>query len=426
MRDRHVIVIGGGLAGLTAAALLARAQVTVTLLEGSGQLGGRARSTDRDGTIRNLGPHGLALRGPGTAILRELGIDLPGGRPAVHRARLLLDGQIVAPLDRRVDGVVKAIPSLFRLHAAARSTDPDGSVADWLAHTTPNPAARRLLTPLVRLATYAEDPDVQAADVLAEALRAGGVRYLDDGWSALVDRLRRAAIASGATVTAGAPVVTVDRDRSWIVTTRDGQRHDATDVVVAAGGPAAAAALVREEAASGVLQRWADRAAPGRMACLDVALARRPPGPTLVLGVDDPLYLSVQSDRSRIAPRGGAVVQVARFLPLDGEAAEGTRGELESLLDRALDGWRDALIHARYLPRLTVTHDGALAAAGGRQSRPGPEVPGADGLYVAGDWVGTQGTLAQSSIASGAAAARQIVDKATRDAAGSLLEAGRS
>lgn len=426
MSGQHVIVVGGGLAGLTAACELARQRIAVTLLEGSGRLGGRARSTVREGTIRNLGPHALHTRGPGTAILEGLGIELPGRRPASHQARLLVDGRIVSPLERHLGGVTSAVVSLARLHRAARSSDPDGSVADWLEHRVPDAVARRLLAPLVRLATYADADEQQAADVLTEALRAGGVRYLDGGWDALVQRLRRAASAAGTAITAGAPVVSVRYDRAWIVTTRDGRRHVATDVIVATGGPATAADLVVHESAADTLQRWADRATPGRMASLDVALTRRPPGPPLVLGVDDPLYLSVMSDRSRIAPPGGAVVQAARFLPLGSHAPEGTRAELESLLDRALDGWRDAVIHARYLPNLTVTHDGALATAGGRRSRPGPAVPGVDGLYVAGDWVGTQGTLAQAAIASGALAARQIVERATRGAAGSLEEAARS
>lgn len=420
MPHRHAIVIGGGLAGLTAASELARQQVAVTLLEGSSRLGGRALSTVRDGTIRNLGPHALAELGPGTAILGELGIDLPGRRPATLRTRLLLDGRIVSPLERRLGGIPRAWTSLVRMYAAARSTDPDGSVADWLADTVPDASARRLLGPLVRLSTYADASEEQAADVFTEALRAGRVRYLDGGWVALMERLRRTASRGGATITAGAPVAAISRERSatgrqhaWIVTTRDGQQHQATDVVVATGGPGDAAALVQHEVAASTLQRWADRAVPSRMACLDVALTRRPPGPPLVLGIDEPLYLSVSSDRSRIAPSGGAVVQAARFLPLGGQAPDGTREQLESLLDQALDGWRDALLHARYLPGLTVTHDGALATAGGRRARPDPEVPGVDGLFVAGDWVGSQGWLAQASIVSGAIAARRIAATAS-------------
>jgi phytoene dehydrogenase-like protein len=428
MSGQHVIVVGGGLAGLTAACELARQEVAVTVFEGSARLGGRARSTVRDGTIRNFGPHALHTRGPGTAILEGLGIELPGRRPASHQTRLLFDGRIVSPLDRRLGGVTRALAALARRHRAGRSVDPAGSVsvADWLEDRVPDPATRRLFAPLVRLATYADADEQQAADMLTEALRAGGVRYLDGGWDALVQRLRKAASAAGATITAGAPVVSIRRGRSWIVTTRDRVRHAATDVILAAGGPAAAANLVEHASAADTLQRWADRAVPGRMACLDVALTWRPPGPSLVLGVDDPLYLSVQSDRSRIASEGGAVVQVARFLPLGGRAPDGTRDELESLLDRVLEGWRDVLVHARYLPNLTVTHDGAPTTAGGRRARPGPEVPGVDGLYVAGDWVGTRGTLAQTSIVSGAIAAGLIAPRATRCDSVPLAGIGRS
>ena len=45
------------------------------------------------------------------------------------------------------------------------------------------------------------------------------------------------------------------------------------------------------------------------------------------------------------------------------------------------------------------------AAAGGTAGRPGPAVPGVRGLFVAGDWVGAEGLLADASVASAARAA---------------------
>jgi len=55
-----VIVIGGGLAGLTTAALLARSGKAVTLFEySSREIGGRARTTEADGFYFNQGPHAL-------------------------------------------------------------------------------------------------------------------------------------------------------------------------------------------------------------------------------------------------------------------------------------------------------------------------------------------------------------------------------
>jgi phytoene dehydrogenase-like protein len=405
---RPVVIVGAGLAGLTATLQLAREGVPVVALESSGQPGGRARSTVRDGFTLNLGPHGLATAGPGTGILRRLGVDLTGGHPAVPRAKLLVDGRIVGPLDRRGGaGGLRTVAGLARITADARRGDPDGSVAAWLAARVPDQRARGVMTVMARLATYADAFDEQAADVMAEAIRGGGVRYLDGGWGALVARLRAAAEAAGGRVVrTGAGVSRVRRDDrgAWQVVLRDGRELEAGAVILAAGGPGEAAALL-EGAAGRTLRGWADRATPVRMAALDVALARRPEMPSLVLGVDEPLYLSVQSDASRIAPDGGAVVQLARFLPLDRPAPADTRARLEALLDQVAGRWRDDLVHARYLPGLTVTHDAGRVATGGRRGRPGPGVPGAPGLYVAGDWVGRSGTLSQASIASAAAAA---------------------
>jgi phytoene dehydrogenase-like protein len=405
-----VAVVGGGLAGLTAALELARADVPAVLLDGSGQLGGRARSSGPDGYVRNLGPHALATGGPGTAVLERLGIDLPGALPPLHRAKLLVDGRIVSPLVRRHGGGgVRAGGGLARLALDARRGDPDGTVAEWLERRLPDPRTRAVGTVLARLSTYADSLDQQAADLFGEALRSGTVRYLHGGWGALVDRLRRAAVDAGASIRTGAAVRAVERTvGAWRVVTRDGQTTLADAVVVAAGGPDDVAALLHGDERR-VLERWAGRVTPVRMACLDVALSRRPVGPSGVFGTDEPLYLSVQSDVSRTAPAGGAVVQVARFLPAGEAAPAGTRARLEALLDQALPAWRDAVVHARYLPDLTVTHDACLAAAGGRRARPGPAVPGAPGLFVAGDWVGTRGTLSQASIASASAAAGEVV-----------------
>jgi phytoene dehydrogenase-like protein len=411
MDTQRVIVVGAGLAGLTAGLQLARMDVPVTVLDGSGRPGGRARSTEREGFALNLGPHGLATGGPGTAILEELGIDLPGGRPALHRAKLLLGGRLVGPIDRRAGaGGLRTLAGLARLATHARTGDPEGSVRSWIDAHVPDQRARDTLTVMARLATYADDLDEQAADVMAESMRSGGVRYLDGGWGSLVERLYDAAVAAGADLRTGVRVHAVrSTPAGWRVVLRDGAELDAAAVILAAGGPADAAQLL-DGGARQVLAGWAACAVPLRMAALDVALAHRPAVPSLVLGIDEPLYLSVQSDASRIAPQGGAVLQVARFLPLGGHAPTDTRARLEALLDQVASGWRDAVVHARYLPDLTVTHDGGQVTTGGRRGRPGPAVPGAPGLYVAGDWVGTRGTLSQASIASAAQAATTAAD----------------
>jgi phytoene dehydrogenase-like protein len=75
--------------------------------------------------------------------------------------------------------------------------------------------------------------------------------------------------------------------------------------------------------------------------------------------------------------------------------------ELERLLDLTQPGWRDEVVTRRFLPELTVS--GALPSVRWEQSEGprGPAVPGTDGLFVAGDWVGPDGMLADRAIQSG-------------------------
>src|SRR4051794_8842374 len=76
------IVIGAGPAGLLAAAHLAEAGVSTTLLEAKADFGGRSASLCRDGLFLNQGPHALYLGGEAMRELGALGIDPPGWKRA--------------------------------------------------------------------------------------------------------------------------------------------------------------------------------------------------------------------------------------------------------------------------------------------------------------------------------------------------------
>ncbi len=70
-----VLVVGGGIAGLTAAHTLSR-ELSVMVLEGSSRPGGKVLTETRDGYTFDLGPSQFSRRAPGTTeLLRELGLD---------------------------------------------------------------------------------------------------------------------------------------------------------------------------------------------------------------------------------------------------------------------------------------------------------------------------------------------------------------
>ncbi len=147
-------------------------------------------------------------------------------------------------------------------------------------------------------------------------------------------------------------------------------------------------------------------------ACLDVALSRLPePGRLFALGIDRPVYFSVHSAAARLAPRDAAVIHVMKYLSQPADNSGIVERELELLLDRLQPGWRELVVQRRFLPSLTVAHRTVTAESGGLGGRPGPELPGVEGVYLAGDWVGPVGMLADASFASGRSAAERILNQ---------------
>lgn len=393
MKDhREIHVIGGGLAGLTAAAFAARAGASVVVHESRQRLGGRATTDEREGFRFDQGPHALYLGGPAIDALRDLGIDPAGVTPSrlgtlvrdgvVHAAPTtpgtFLSTSVLSIRDKLELGRVLA--ALVRQRAADHA---HRTVQEWADDMTRRPAVRQVLDALVRLATYANHPETMSADLAISLLQQAsgpGVRYIDGGWQVLVDQLAGVATAAGARIERGAV------------------RHqvpDAAAVIVAAGGPATAAALLDVE--------WSVGPA-AEAACLDLGLRGRPPVP-FALGVDEPLYASEHSIAGGRSPEGCSVLAVAEYL---GAGVAPDRSRLERYV-RAVGVADDDIVVERYLHRMVVNTAIPVAAGGGMAGRPGTEVPERPGAFVAGDWVGPEGNLSDAAIASARDAALAAV-----------------
>lgn len=394
-----VVVIGGGLAGLAAARAATTADSPtprVTVLS-HGPLGGRGHTTTRDGFRFNQGPHALYVGGAGTAVLRGFGIEPTGGRPAIRRGRLLRHGDLVelpagaASLATAGWLSIRSRAQLAAFLGRLGQWDLDElahrSAADWLEGLDLRPDAADVVRTLARVATYADDPTVLSADTVVGQLRTLDVRYLHRGWQQLVD-----ALAGGLHVTSGrARALRPDGGR-WLVET-GGAPLEARAVVLAAGSPEACRQLLPQAPA------WGPLGPPSTAACLDLGL-RRAPTPPVVFGADEPLYLSTHCPPADLAPEGGAVVQLMRY---GARSAAEDRPQLEALARRAGIS-PDDVVTERFLARMVTCSAVPTPAGGGLPGRPQVTDTDQDGVFIAGDWVGPVGHLADASLYSGRAA----------------------
>jgi phytoene dehydrogenase-like protein len=405
-----VVVVGAGLAGLAAAGVAAGAGARVVVLEAH-QPGGRAASAERDGYRLNQGPHALYLGGPAEAVLRELGVDYHGSPPAgpyyarkgddvqlwpVSASTLARTGLVGVRGKVRLGATLRRIP---RIDPAAHAHETAGAWIDGLE--LPDDAAA-VLRSVTRVGTYSNAFDHLSADAAITQLQMAtthGVLYLDGGWQTLVDGLRAVAAGRGVEIRTHATVGRVSAGDGVEVEV-DGAPVHARAVVVAAGGPEITARLL------GIDGAWQDRVGPPSLvSVLDLGLTQ-PAARGILMGIDEPLYLSTHCPPATLAPAGRTLVSLGRYVaPGDTAPSDADKATLRA--HAAAAGITDDTIEmSRFLYRMTAIAALPVPAAGGLAGRPAVAVPDRPGAFISGDWVGPVGLLSDASFASAAAAGK--------------------
>lgn len=422
-RHADLIVVGGGLAGLSAAALVAREGRSVVVLERASRLGGRAATHVRQGIHFNVGPHALYCQGHAYRLFKKLHVPFAGRFPDASGG-LFFDGDSSYAIPsgfgsllgsrlftlREKWRLTRILYSLKRMNARRLDRIP---LRDWIDQTAGGGGLAAFLGTLFRVSTFAADHARLSAGAAIDQLRLaldGNVWYLDGGWQSMVDGLRDRAVEAGAEIRTGARVESVRSEGGGVSVQLAGGGVLRGRAAVLAIGPDEVAELL-ELPEDEPLVLWASGRSRVRAASLDVALDRLPnPETRLAFGLDRPLYYSVHSASAKLAPEGVAVLHVMTYLGGDStEPAEGVEGELESLLDRLQPGWRPFVVERRFLPAMTVAHALPRAGEGGLAARPAVSARERPNVFLAGDWVGARGLLADASAASAEEAAGLVL-----------------
>ncbi|HLM62975.1 MAG TPA: FAD-dependent oxidoreductase [Acidimicrobiales bacterium] len=387
----EITVVGGGLAGLIAALEAAEAGVPVRVLEARRHLGGRAVSSPPP-FVANLGPHALYT---GTALwdwLVARGLDRGCRTPSPVSSRVRIGGRI-----RRVPP-----PGLLGAMVRLRGADAPGELdlRTWLTSCwgTGERASARIeaVASMAGVLTFDHDPGRLSAAFVWERVRRillspkPVARYVDGGWSALVDRLAAAARERGVRIETGAKLDSL-ADLQGPGGSSDGSAG--TGPVIVAVSPGAARRLLDDDGL---------RATSPRVGLLDVGVRSRRGDPNAVLDADEASFLTRPSATlPGLAPDGHDVVQVSAPLRPDEELDDGVR-RAERLLDDTLPGWRDREVWRR---RSVVTESTGAIDLPGTTWRDRPRVTHAPGVWLAGDWVASPGHLSETSCTSAVTAA---------------------
>ncbi|MGD7789905.1 FAD-dependent oxidoreductase [Propionibacteriaceae bacterium Y1700] len=437
-QPRTAVVVGGGIAGLSAALALAERGVTVDLLESGPQFGGRAASwVLPDGRVMSRGFHAFfrqyynlraVLRRCDPTLARLVGVAdypllradgltdsfarLPRTPPwnllgfvrqsPSFRARDLADVNVATALEL----VATEFPQSFSDHDQE-------SAAEFLDRLRFPTAARHLALEVFSRSFFAAPQEFSAGELVAmfHTYFTGSAEGLlfdvpDDHYdAALWTPLARHLTGLGVRCLTGSPATAIHVDHDQLVVERAGARH-AADAVVLAADPATTRALVTDltghHADTPAMRAW--RAQVGRQHnAPEFAVWRlwldRPVAPhrqaflgTTGFGPLDNVSVLERFEATAAdwaADTGGSVVELHAYAvgPADHDQL---RRELRTALDAVYPETRDAEILA---DAWLVRDDCPLIGPGRWTDRPGVDTPH-PGLVLAGDWVRTDHPVA--------------------------------
>ncbi|WP_446211648.1 FAD-dependent oxidoreductase [Micromonospora sp. IBSANI012] len=457
-RPVEAVVVGGGIAGMSAAVVLAERGVAVTVLEAAPTLGGRLGAwpeTLPDGT--QLVEHGfhaffrqyynwraiLRRVDPNLGFLKPiLGYPILSGQwpteefgslppaPPLNLLALLLRSPSLRLADLRRMDRDAALP-LLSYHPERTYAEFDTATADQLLTSLKLPdRARAMLFEVFSHSFFNREAEMSAAEMIAQFhfYLLGNPEGLafdcpeEDYATAIWQPLTRHVEKHGGRVVTDAAATRLDREPGgWRVRTADRSAYRAAHVVLAVDPPALAALVAASPGLPGAAPRlvarlpafgrpgppyavaryWMDGDVRADRAVFS-GVSRQPTLDSVTL------YHRLENASRRWAERtGGSVVELHAYACDDGvpaeELAERMRVELTTLWPEAA-GLRVRELRAR------VAAQAPAFTPGSHADRPGVRTD-ANALYLAGDGIRTEfpSALMERAAATGIIAANHIL-----------------
>ena len=305
--SRTAVVIGAGLAGLTAAHRLARRGLAVTLIEREARVGGPVQTVIKDGFLFESGPNSIRASSPAvTALIAELGLGdrVITSQDAAKDRYIWRHGKAHRLSPRELFfGDLMSLRGRLRLLSEPflpkTKLAPDATLSDFLTARLGPEAVAALVEPFVT-GIFAGDPRLLGLDALSAVgtmAKAGGVirgvsklraqrgptpkgapkspaiSTFDRGLQTLVDALAASIVAAGGQILTHTMVTSLTRAEQGFAVHLGGQ------------GGAPTAPLETEYVVLAVAPAVALRLAPDLLGAPDSALRRQASASAVTVGL---------------------------------------------------------------------------------------------------------------------------------------------
>ncbi|MFD1422991.1 phytoene desaturase family protein [Laceyella tengchongensis] len=423
--SEKAIVVGGGLAGLSAAARLAHNGYDVTLLEKAPKLGGRAITIPLKGFNFNFGAHAIYARDK--SILRkfehEIGLNVDWKDFSPSKAFYDM-GSYTTPMPATLEGLyrTKVLDSqnklrfayeVFKTMSSINRGEEGIPIGEYLQKETPQ--VRDLLLTIASSNFFTNEPERIPSTLFFDYYRRlfatqRAVSYIGGGWQAIVQAFADIIEKNGGRIITKEKVSRIDLDGKEITAIYGKEETVYTaDHYLFCIPPKECSQLFAETPLQKYFEEYV-RYSPTSVVVYDVGLSERISSPfTYIYQKAQKVFITdISYYDMTCVPEGGQLMQAVAYLNEE-EIAQNKADEkvaiIESIYDKHFPGWRDRLVAKRVSKKATVQE---IKCIDDQRLMP-VKFHSLANAYFAGDWCQGKGQLSELSFTSAYEATRRIM-----------------
>jgi protoporphyrinogen oxidase len=367
----RVIIVGAGIAGLSAAIHASSYGHHVVLLEKSSRIGGRGTSQNVDGFSLHYGPHLLDKKGPFYQLCHKL------SRTKISLKPLRLDKIEAAGHGLiRPTGNIKQAAENLRALRNQEATNPYFQAVNFLTNWGGRDNQKR-----------------------SKSLRKGKLCISNEGWIGLVGRLGAALDEIGVLIETNCEIANINKNKVCLT---DGREVECDAVILACGVNMARQLL--ESVDEDLTRQEFANLNKITASFIEAGISSKPmSGKHAIVDPDSKMAVF---DNIAIQPRlgaGGSHISAIAVGGLNGaskayQSAKQRSAKLADFLDKHISGWQDNIVTDLRQSSIIVSYQGSVDGS----------IFAKNNILLAGQWVSSDYVLSDAAADTGKSAAKAV------------------